>query len=186
MAKFVHLRLHSDYSLVDGLVRIKPLMTRVAELEMPAITISDHHNFFGLIKAYKIASDLGIKLIIGVDLHVADPSDNERHHELCLLAQNGNGYQNLIRLISRAYRQGQYLGRPQVQLSWMSEYSEGIIALSGGRKGDVGQALLHGRPKDARSLLLRWQKLFPNRFYLELQRTGREDEESMYLMRQLG
>src|SRR6056300_1067784 len=107
MSTFVHLRLHTEYSLIDGLLRIKPMMARVAELGMPAVAITDHHNFFGLVKAYKAASELGIKLIIGADLHVVDPIDDDRHHELCLLAQNEAGYHNLMVLLSRAYQQGQ-------------------------------------------------------------------------------
>ena len=177
MSTFVHLRLHTEYSLIDGLLRIKPMMARVAELGMPAVAITDHHNFFGLVKAYKAASELGIKLIVGADVHVVDPIDEDRHHELCLLAQNDKGYHNLMLLLSRAYQQGQHLGRPRVRLEWVREHAEGLIALSGGRQGDIGQALLHGRESDARAALERWCEWFPDRFYLEIQRTGREDEE---------
>ena len=150
MASFVHLRLHSEYSLIDGLLRIRPALNRVAELGMPAVAITDHHNFFGLVKAYKAAAELGLKLIIGADLHVLDPLDEERQHELCLLAQNEKGYRNLMLLLSRSYQQGQYLGRPRVKQAWVQEHSEGVIALSGGRQGDIGQALLNGREDDAR------------------------------------
>ena len=177
MSTFVHLRLHTEYSLIDGLLRIKPTMARVAELGMPAVAITDHHNFFGLVKAYKAASELGIKLIVGADLHVVDPIDEDRHHDLCLLAQNDTGYHNLMLLLSRAYQEGQYLGRPRLRLEWIRDCAEGLIALSGGRQGDIGQALLHGREKDARAALGRWCEWFPDRFYLEIQRTGREDEE---------
>ncbi|MBL6898227.1 MAG: DNA polymerase III subunit alpha, partial [Luminiphilus sp.] len=177
MTTFVHLRLHTEYSLIDGLLRITPMMARVAELGMPAVAITDHHNFFGLVKAYKAASALGIKLIIGADLHVVDPIDEERHHELCLLAQNEAGYHNLMVLLSRAYQQGQYLGRPRVRLDWVRDHAQGLIALSGGRQGDIGQALLHGRDSDAHAALTRWLEWFPMRFYLEIQRTGRADEE---------
>ncbi|GIR91741.1 MAG: hypothetical protein CM15mP92_2050 [Halieaceae bacterium] len=177
MASFVHLRLHSEYSLIDGLLRIRPALNRVAELGMPAVAITDHHNFFGLVKAYKVAAELGLKLIVGADLHVLDPLDQERHHELCLLAQNETGYRNLMLLLSRSYQQGQYLGRPRVKQAWVKEYAEGVIALSGGRQGDIGQALLNGREADARAALTEWQRCFPDRFYLELQRTGRAGEE---------
>ncbi len=177
MIPFVHLRLHTEYSLIDGLLRIKPTMARVAELGMPAVAITDHHNFFGLVKAYKAASELGIKLIIGADLHVIDPVDEERHHELCLLAQNEAGYQNLMWLLSQSYREGQYLGRPRVRLDWIRDHAGGLIALSGGRQGDIGQALLNGREADARAALSRWLDWFPDRFYIELQRTGRANEE---------
>ena len=177
MASFVHLRLHSEYSLIDGLLRIRPALNRVAELGMPAVAITDHHNFFGLVKAYKAAAELGLKLIIGADLHVLDPLEEERQHELCLLAQNEKGYRNLMLLLSRSYQQGQYLGRPRVKQAWVQEHSEGVIALSGGRQGDIGQALLNGREDDARAALADWQRCFSDRFYLELQRTGRAGEE---------
>ena len=177
MSSFVHLRLHTEYSLIDGLLRIRPTVERVAELGMPAVAITDHHNFFGLVKAYKAAAEKGVKLIVGADLHALDPADPDRHHELCLLALNDKGYQNLMLLLSRSYQQGQYLGRPRVRREWVLEHAEGLIALSGGRLGDIGQALVNGREADARSALEYWQAAFPNRFYLELQRTGREDEE---------
>ena len=177
MTSFVHLRLHTEFSLIDGLLRVRPALERVAELGMPAVAITDHHNFFGLVKAYKAAADLGVKLIAGADVHLVDPLDQGRHHEFCLLAQNERGYRNLMLLLSRSYQQGQYLGRPRVEHNWIAEYAEGIIALSGGRRGDIGQALLNGREDDARAAIERWQHCFPDRFYLELQRTGRADEE---------
>ena len=177
MTSFVHLRLHTEFSLIDGLLRVRPALERVAELGMPAAAITDHHNFFGLVKAYKAAADLGVKLIAGADVHLVDPLDQGRHHEFCLLAQNERGYRNLMLLLSRSYQQGQYLGRPRVEQDWIAEYAEGVIALSGGRRGDIGQALLNGREDDARAAIERWQHCFPDRFYLELQRTGRADEE---------
>ena len=177
MTSFVHLRLHTEFSLIDGLLRVRPALERVAELGMPAVAITDHHNFFGLVKAYKAAADLGVKLIAGADVHLVDPLDQGRHHELCLLAQNERGYRNLMLLLSRSYQQGQYLGRPRVDQDWIAEYADGVIALSGGRRGDIGQALLNGREDDARAAIERWQHCFPDRFYLELQRTGRADEE---------
>ncbi|MFL2503058.1 MAG: DNA polymerase III subunit alpha [Luminiphilus sp.] len=177
MTSFVHLRLHTEFSLIDGLLRVRPALERVAELGMPAVAITDHHNFFGLVKAYKAAADLGVKLIAGADVHLVDPLDQGRHHELCLLAQNETGYRNLMLLLSRSYQQGQYLGRPRVDQDWIAEYAEGVIALSGGRRGDIGQALLNGREEDARAVIERWQHCFQDRFYLELQRTGRADEE---------
>ena len=177
MTSFVHLRLHTEFSLIDGLLRVRPALERIVELGVPAVAISDHHNFFGLVKAYKAAADLGVKLIAGADVHLVDPLDQGRHHEFCLLAQNERGYRNLMLLLSRSYQQGQYLGRPRVEQDWIAEYAEGVIALSGGRRGDIGQALLNGREDDARAAIERWQHCFPDRFYLELQRTGRADEE---------
>lgn len=176
-ASFVHLRLHSEFSLIDGLVRIKPLVKQVAELGMPAVALTDHTNFYALIKFYKAAIGAGIKPIYGSDFHLVDDNDETQISSLCLLAQNNQGYRNLTELISRAYQQGQRLGVPYIKRSWLAEYADGLIALSGGRKGEIGQALLASRHDEARQRLGELMTLFPNRFYLELQRTGRQYEE---------
>ncbi|MCZ6828395.1 MAG: DNA polymerase III subunit alpha [Gammaproteobacteria bacterium] len=177
MSQFVHLRLHSEYSLIDGLVRIKPLVARVAELGMPAVAITDHCNFYGLVKFYKAATSVGVKPIFAVDLSIREGDNHDLPTTLCLLAASRQGYQNLIKLISRAYVEGQHLGMPQVEREWLDEYAAGVIALSGGRRGDVGEALLSGKLELARRRLRRWMQLYPDRYYLELQRTGREGEE---------
>ncbi len=174
---FVHLRLHTEFSLVDGLVRIPKLMKRVTELGMPAVAVTDLSNFYGLIKAYKAAQGAGLKLIAGVDLWLEDPADRDKLTSVCLLAMDETGYQNLTLLISRAWREGQYHGQARVQRAWIDECAEGVLALSGGRLGDVGQLLVNGHVDDARTLLQAWMATFPDRFYLELQRTGRAGEE---------
>ncbi len=178
MPDFIHLRLHTEYSLVDGLVRIKPLVKRVAELEMPAVAVSDQTNFYGLVKFYKAAQAEGIKPIFATDLLVCEGDDRENVSLLCLLAATERGYRNLTKLISRAYTHGQYLGVAQVSRDWIAEYSEGVIALSGARVGDVGQALVSNKADLAEERLRFWMDMFPDRFYLELQRTGRENEEA--------
>ena len=177
MSGFVHLRLHTEYSLIDGIVRVKPLMQRVAELGMPSVGITDFCNFFGLVKAYKAAIASGIKPIFGADLLVSECEGLDRAVPLTLLVMNLEGYANLTKLISRAYQEGQYLGVPYVRYSWLAEYAEGLIGLSGGRSGHVGQLILGGKQDVAKSELDAWMKLYPARFYLELQRTGREAEE---------
>lgn len=174
---FVHLRLHSEFSLVDGLVRIKPLVNRVAELGMPAVALTDHCNFFGQIKFYKAAVAAGIKPLYGADFLLMEEGDDGQVSRLCLLAQNNQGYRHLTQLISRAYQEGQYLGEPYIRRAWIEELSAGLIMLSAGREGDVGRALLAGRESLAESRLAYWMQLFPDRYYLELQRTGRENEE---------
>ena len=174
---FVHLRLHTEYSLIDGLVRIKPLVAKVAEMGMPAIAITDFCNFYGLVKFYKAAQGSGIKPIVGCDLLMAGDDAEDEPSLITLLTQNLKGYKNLTKLISKAYREGQSQGRPVVQRQWVSEYAEGLIALSGGRKGNVGRALLSGNTDQAAQLLADWAKDFPSRFYIELQRTGRNTEE---------
>ena len=172
---FVHLRVHSEFSLIDGLVRVGPLMKSVASANMPAVAITDRTNFFGLIKAYKAAEREGVKLIVGADFELLEA--DERRSQITFLAQNHTGYKNLTVLISRAYQEGQILGRPLLRREWIEACSEGLLALSGGRGGDVGQHLLAGRDADAEQALTWWMSQFPERFYLELQRTGREYEE---------
>ncbi len=174
---FVHLRLHSEFSLIDGLVRIKPLVKAAAASGMPAVALTDHSNFYALIKFYKAAIGAGIKPIFGSDFHVMDDNDESQVSKLCLLAQNDQGYRNLTLLISKAYQDGQHLGIPYLKRSWLAQYAEGLIALSGGRQGEVGQALVSSNTEQAAEYLSEWMQWFPNRFYLELQRTGRENEE---------
>ncbi|PLW83019.1 DNA polymerase III subunit alpha [Kineobactrum sediminis] len=178
MTDFVHLRLHTEYSLVDGLVRVKPLVERVATLGMAAVGVTDVCNFYALVKVYKAAFAAGVKPIFGVDLRVIDEDDPERAYPLCLLAMSQTGYRNLTVLISRAYTEGQYLGVAYVHKAWLEECSDDLIALSCGTAGDVGQALLGERQVQALERARYWQALYPGRFYLELHRTGREGDES--------
>jgi DNA polymerase-3 subunit alpha len=176
-AKFVHLRLHSEYSLVDGLVRIKPLAAKVASLDMPAVALTDFNNFFGLVKFYKAAQGAGVKPILGAEVLVLDESGEGALTQLVLLIMDNVGYKNLTCLISKAYQEGQRQSVPTIRLDWLAELGDGLIALSGGRLGEVGVALVSGRKVDAQQSLTRLMGLFPGRFYLELQRTGRADEE---------
>jgi DNA polymerase-3 subunit alpha len=176
--QFVHLRLHSEFSLVDGMVRIKPLISRVRELGMPAVAITDQTNLFALVKFYRAALAAGIKPIVGADLLVIeDDGDVEDAAPICLLVQNRVGYQNLIQLISRAYTDGQSRGKSLLKKQWLREHAEGLIALSCGREGAIGQSLVAGKSDRAEQQLREWSEIFPDRFYLELHRTGREHEE---------
>ncbi|MDH5392779.1 MAG: DNA polymerase III subunit alpha [Gammaproteobacteria bacterium] len=175
---FIHLHLHTEYSLVDGLIRIKPLMKACAENGMPAVALTDHSNMFATVKFYRAARAAGIKPIIGADVLVQSRERNEEPYKLVLLAQNHKGYINLSELVSRAYLEGQHSGQPVVESDWVKQHSEGVIALSGGREGDIGRALLSGNAELAASYLQHWRAVFGDRFYLELQRTGRANEES--------
>jgi DNA polymerase-3 subunit alpha len=181
-AAFVHLRVHTEYSLVNGTVRIKPLVRRVAEAGMPAVAVTDQSNLFSMVKFYRAAMAQGVKPLIGVDLWVADAAEKVNPSRLVLLCKNRAGYLNLTRLVSRSFIEGQHRGLPVVERSWLEGHSDGLIALSGGRAGDVGQALLANKPARAKALLDGWQRLFPDSYYLELQRTGRPGEED-YLHR---
>ncbi len=174
-APFVHLRLHTEYSLVDGLIRIKSLVKQVAAAGMPAVAVTDMSNLFALIKFYKAALGAGIKPIIGVEVWVRRGDEPTR---LVLLCQDLTGYRHLTRLVSRGYLEGQQRGVPAIDYRWLAGNTEGLIALSGGREGELGQALLNDRTEQARNWLAEWRQLFPERFYLELQRTGRPQEEA--------
>ena len=178
MSKFVHLRVHTEFSLVDSTIRIKPLLAKAAELGMPAVAITDVCNFYGLIKFYAAAHDSGVKPIAGADFWIEHSEKEAKPALITLLAMNHCGYKNIIKLISRSYQQGQNHGIPYLHRQWISEHTDGVIALSGGCLGDVGRELLNGRIQDAKQLLSQWQQDFPQRFYLELQRTGRDYEEA--------
>lgn len=173
---FVHLHLHSEYSLVDGLVRIKPLVAATAAKDMPAVAVTDQCNLFCLVRFYQAAVAAGIKPIIGADLWVRNQDDANQPHRLLVLVQDRTGYLNLTRLISRGYLEGQHLGMPQVERAWIEAATAGLIALSGGPHGDVTRALLAGHQERAEALLDRWLGVFGDRYYLELIRTGREHE----------
>jgi DNA polymerase-3 subunit alpha len=178
---FVHLRLHTEFSLQDGLVRIKPLVNKVAAMGMPAIGISDRVNFYGLVKFYKAAISAGVKPVFGCDFLILDDTEEGTPHLITLFAQNDTGYRNMTELISRAYQHGQHQGVAYVRQAWVAEYAEGVIALSGGKQGDVGQALMSGKTDLAAQRLEYWCTLFPDRYYLEVQRTGRDgDEEHLH------
>ena len=181
---FVHLRLHSEYSLSDGVVRIKPLIKAVAENRMPAVAITDNNNLFGLVKFYNAASSGGVKPIVACDVQVRINSGKpgvgdtgEGSATLVLIARNEIGYRNLSELLSRAYLEGQALGKVSLRQEWIAEQSAGLIALSAAQQGDVGLALLADKPGEARARAEAWMAIFPDSYYLELQRTGRDREE---------
>jgi DNA polymerase-3 subunit alpha len=180
-ASFVHLRLHSEYSLVDGLVRVKPLVKAVAGAGMPAVAITDQSNMCSLVKFYKTAMGGGIKPICGADIWLASPFEDGPLSRMTLLAMNAKGYRNLTELVSRGWSDGQSNGLVIIQREWVKEAAEGLIALSGAKEGEIGMALLNNDPASAEAMLAEWQSVFPDRFYLELQRTSRiNDEEHVH------
>jgi len=173
---FVHLSVHSEFSLVDSMVRVKPLVN-ACENSMPAIAVTDRHNLFALVKFYKAAQGGGIKPIAGAELMVEGEGEEDTFRALFLVI-NELGYANLTRLISRGYQEGQDTGTPLVQRSWIEEASDGLIMLSGGINGDVGQAVGRGRDEDAAQHAQHWLSVFGNRYYLALTRTGKAGEET--------
>ncbi|RLM25938.1 DNA polymerase III subunit alpha [Brenneria alni] len=176
--RFVHLRVHSDYSMIDGLAKIGPLVKKVAALGMPALAITDFTNLCGLVKFYGGAHGAGIKPIIGADVYVASEELGDELAHLTILAMNNDGYQNLTLLISHAYQRGYGAEGPTIDRDWLIEHNNGLLLLSGGRHGDVGKFVLRGNQMQAEHCLAFYQRHFPDRYYLELIRTGRPDEES--------
>ena len=175
---FAHLHLHTEYSMVDSTVRIPELMEKCAASGMPAVALTDQSNLFGLVKFYRKAIAAGIKPIIGLDLRIMNEDEPDRPYALLLLCQNNVGYRNLSELITRTYLEGQVRGLPMARREWLEERScEGLIALSAGLHGDIGQALHSGHVDKAGEYLEGWQAIFPGRFYIELIRTGRPGEE---------
>jgi DNA polymerase-3 subunit alpha len=174
---FIHLRVHTEFSLRDSVVRIPELIKAVVADNAPAVAITDLHNLFGLIKFYREARQHGVQPIIGVDLSIREPEDRQGATRLTLLCQSLEGYRNLTRLISRAWLEGQQRSDPLVAYSWLTPQStHGLIALSGGMAGNVGRLLANGRDELADAALTRWLGLFADRYYLEVQRVGRPGE----------
>ena len=178
--QFVHLHLHTEYSMVDSTVRIPLLMRRCVKKEMPAVALTDQNNLFGLVKFYRKAIAAGIKPVIGLDLRIANDDDPDHPFTLILLVQNNGGYRNLCELVTKSYVEGQVRGEPLARRDWLTaESCKGLIALSGGRAGDIGRAIANGNEKAAGAALDHWCTVFKDRFYLELIRTGRPQEEKV-------
>jgi DNA polymerase-3 subunit alpha len=175
---FVHLSVHTEYSLVDGTVRVPALVEAAAAAGMPAVAVTDQCNLFAMVKFYQAAEKRGLKPIIGADVQVRDPDDAARHSRLLLLCADATGYRNLSRLLTRAHVEGRRGGAPMLERAWLVGATDGLIALSGGREGDVGIELVAGREERAGLALDRWLDLFGDRYYLEVQRTGRPNEDA--------
>ncbi|MBK4775557.1 DNA polymerase III subunit alpha [Candidatus Pantoea edessiphila] len=176
--RFIHLRVHSDYSIIDGLITINSLVKNAYLLGMPSIAITDFTNLFGLVQFYSKSHDIGIKPIIGSDFNVKNKLFGNKLTKITILASSNIGYNNLILLISRAYKRGYGIAGPTIDLDWLGELKEGLIILSGGRLGDIGCSLLLNNNALVTKCLDFYKKHFANRYYLELIRTGRPDEEN--------
>ncbi len=180
--RFIHLRVHSDFSMVDGLQKIKPLVARAAEHGMPAMAITDQMNQCGLVRFYGEAHGKGMKPLAGVDFWVQSDELGEELFRLTGLAMDNEGQQNLVQLISKGYLRGHVQGLPVIDKQWLVEHQAGVILLSGGREGDVVKFLLKGIEAMVARCVAFYQHHFADRFYLELIRTGRTDEETYIRM----
>ncbi|KUJ75182.1 DNA polymerase III subunit alpha [Thiomicrospira sp. XS5] len=180
MTQFVHLHVHSEYSVVDATLRVKSAISNAEKHQQPAIALTDQMNMFALVKFYSSAINAGIKPIIGSDLLIE--ADDGNVFKVVALCQNDQGYLNLSHLISMAYLKNQKIVatdmQPLIKQEWLEAYNEGLIILSGGKEGDIGQAILAQKPNLAAKRTAWWQETFPDRFYLELTRTGRDNEEA--------
>ncbi len=174
---FIHLRVHSDFSMVDGLQKIGPIVSAAAANNMPALALTDQMNMCGLVRFYGSAHGKGIKPLVGADFWVQSDELGDEQFRLTLLAMDNDGYQNITLLISRGYQRGHVQGRPVIDKAWLGEHAKGVIVLSGGREGDVGKFLLKGNRQMVEHCLAFYQTHFPDAYYLELLRTGRPDEE---------
>lgn len=175
--KFIHLRLHTEYSLNNGITQIQPLIEKAVKNNMPAIALTDQSNLFAAIKFYKEALEAGIKPIIGTDVWLENNKQPTHPYRLTLLCQNDEGYKNLLILVSKSYVEGQAHNKAIIKHEWLKTLSAGMIALSGAHEGDIGEALLANDMKQAENLAAYWQALFPHRYFLELRRTGKTAEE---------
>ena len=182
---FVHLRVHTEYSVSDSIVRIDALMEQARADRQPALAMTDLANLFGWIKFYKAARAAGIKPILGVDAWITNETERDRPHRMLFLARDHEGYLKLCRLLSRAWLENEYRGRGEIRAEWFDEVGAegaragaGLIALSGAQHGEIGQALLAGNLAQATPAALRWAQRFPGAFYLEVQRTDHPDSHA--------
>jgi DNA polymerase-3 subunit alpha len=187
---FTHLRVHSEYSIVDGLVRIDDAVAAAAKDKQPALAITDLANLFCMVRFYKAARGKGIKPIVGVDAWITNDDNREKPFRLLLLAKNYTGYLQLCDLLSRAWLTNQYKGRAEIRVEWLealatsvsklhpdADQSNALIVLSGAQFGDIGQAIDNGDVAKAERCAERWATIFPNHFYIEIQRAGQPNQD---------
>ena len=178
--RFVHLRLHSEFSITDGIVRLDDAIKRAVKDGMPALGMSDLMNIFGMVKFYKACRGKGIKPIVSCDIWLENGEDRDKPFRLMLTAKNREGYRRLCELLTRAFTHNQYRGRAEIKRAWLEEGdNSNLLCLSGAHLGDVGVAFANGNADEARSRAEYWAQLFPGAFYLELQRTDNAQVENI-------
>ena len=177
--RFVHLRVHTEYSISDGIVQVDAAIARAAADGMPALGISDLANLFGMVKFYKGARGKGIKPVIGADCWITAEPDRDKPYRVLLICKSRKGYGQLCELLTRAYMENKYRGRAEIRRDWLTaESASDLLCLSGARDGDVGHALAAGNTRLAEQLAADWSRRFPGGFYIELQRAGHPGTET--------
>jgi DNA polymerase-3 subunit alpha len=177
--QFTHLRLHTEFSIVDGLVRVDDIVKAAVKDGQPAMAITDLANLFALIKFYKGARGKGVKPIAGCDAWITNDADREKPSRLLLLVKNRKGYLQLCELLTQAWLTNLHRGRAEIRVEWLEALEPGgLIALSGAHSGDVGMAIDNGNIEVAERHAQRWAKIFPNHFYIEVQRYGQPNMEN--------
>ncbi|HAT29428.1 MAG TPA: DNA polymerase III subunit alpha, partial [Janthinobacterium sp.] len=187
---FVHLRVHSEYSIVDGLVRIDDVVEAAAQDKQAALAMTDLSNLFGMVKFYKAARGKGVKPVVGCDVWISNDDNRDKPSRLLLLAKNRIGYLQLCELLSKAWLENQHKGRAEIRAEWLQALAgteapllpgvspaNGLIVLSGAHFGDVGIAIENGNLALAERNAQRWAALFPGHFYIEIQRGGQPNQE---------
>jgi DNA polymerase-3 subunit alpha len=177
--RFVHLRMHSEYSVSDGIVRIDEAVARVAADRMPALALTDAANLFGMVKFYGAARSAGVKPIIGADCWIENQAERDKPFRLLLLCASRAGYLRLCELLSRAWLANQHRSRAIIARAWLEEGSDGLIALSGFLGGELAAPLLSDHAESAERIARYWSERFPGRYYIELQRAGQPNGEAL-------
>ncbi|SMC21921.1 DNA polymerase-3 subunit alpha [Andreprevotia lacus DSM 23236] len=176
---FVHLRLHSEFSVSDGIVRLDEAVKYAKKLGMPAVPATDLMNLFGMVKLYKACRGAGLKPIVGVDAWIENEEDRDKPYRVLLLAKNRNGYGRLCELLTSGYRTNQYRDHAEIKKEWITGGdNSGLICLSGAHMGEAGHALLNGNYEAALAATRWWAGQFPGNYYLELQRAGKPEHET--------
>src|ERR1051326_7339093 len=186
MSQFVHLHLHTDYSLLDGACDVEKLCQRVQELGMPAVAMTDHGNIFGAVHFVNAAHKHGVKPIVGCELYVCKkddhrgPPEGDTYNHLLVLAENEEGYRNLVKITSEASLHGFYY-KPRVSKKFLAEHSRGLIGLSGCLKGEVAERLMEGNYDAAKDAAAFYREIFgPENFFMEIQDQGLPEEHRIH------
>ena len=177
--QFVHLRMHSEYSVTDSTVRLDSAIKKVKEQGVGALGLTDLNNIFGGLIFYTHARKAGVKALMGCDLVIQNEADREKPFRMAVICQNHDGYKNLCEILTHAWLKNQYMGRGETKMEWLFKHHEGLIFLSGGPEGQIAQLCLAGKKDEAIALAKKMKEAWGDRFFLELQRAGRPSDEAV-------